>query len=58
MSPFDLTNLAALKAWLGLPSDARAERCDAQRACHGGKSFDLRSAKPPQLAAVLVFRDD
>ena len=54
MSPFDLTNLAALKAWLGLAIRAGPERYDAHGACHSGESFGLRRPKPAKPAAALL----
>ena len=58
MSPFDLTNLAALKAWLGLPSAPGPNDATLARAHYGGEPFDLRVAEPSEPAAVLLCRDD
>ena len=49
MSPYDLTNLAALKAWLGLPaapapSDARSPRSSPRRAARSCRAVAARPA--------------
>ena len=58
MSPFDLTNLAALKAWLGLPAAAFGQRRDARRAGHGGEPRDSCGAVAPRPAAAGLHRAD
>ena len=58
MSPFDLTTLAALKAWLGLPDAAGSQRRDAWRAHYGCEPFDLRRVEPVRPAAAVLHGDN
>ena len=54
MSPFDLTNLAALKAWLGLPSALGPNDATLTALVTAASRSDLRGAEPPEPTAALL----
>ena len=55
MSPYDLTTLAALKAWLGLPGGGLAERRDARGARSPRRAARSRRAEPARPAAAELY---
>ena len=57
MSPYDLTTLAALKAWLGLPAGAGPNDATLAALITAASRTDLRGAEPARPAAAVLHRD-
>ena len=58
MSPFDLTNLAALKAWLGLPSAPGPNDGTLGALITAASRSIYASLSRPSLLPFFLCRDD
>ena len=58
MSAYDLTTVANVKAWLGLPLSPTPSDATARRAGHRGEPRDLCGAEPDFVASAELHRHD